>query len=275
MEYVTDKRHYGHVDCPGHEDYVKNMITGAAKMDAGILVVAATDGAMPQTREHILLCKQVGVKTIIVFINKCDLVKDPEMYEIIEMDVRDILTKYGFDGDSTKFVKGSALLCLEGKEPELGLQRVEELLDIMDNDIPIPERNIDKPFLMAIESTYNIKGRGTVITGTIEQGKVKIGDEIELVGYSATPVKTTITGIETFRKQLDRGEAGDNVGILIRNITRENAGRGIVVCKPGSQELGQCFQAQVYLLKEEEGGRKNSFTTGFRPQVRSSLPRSS
>lgn len=264
---MTDKRHYGHVDCPGHEDYVKNMITGAAKMDAGILVVSATDGAMPQTREHILLCKQVGVKTIIVFINKCDLVKDPEMYEIIEMDVRDLLTKYGFDGDSTKFVHGSALLCLEGKEPELGQAKVEELLSIMDNDIPIPERNVDKPFLMSIETTYNIKGRGTVITGTVEQGKIKVGEDIELVGYSATPIKTTVTGIETFRKQLDRGEAGDNIGILIRGITRENASRGMVVAKVGSQALGQAFQAQLYLLKEDEGGRKNSFNTGFKPQV--------
>lgn len=264
---MTDKRHYGHVDCPGHEDYVKNMITGAAKMDAGILVVAATDGAMPQTREHILLCRQVGVKHIIVFINKCDLVRDQEMFEIIEMDVKDILNKYGFDGDNTKFVCGSALSCLENKDPDIGKAKVEELLSIMDNDIPVPERDIDKPFLMSIESTYNIEGRGTVITGTIEQGKIKIGDEIELLGYAPTTTKTTITGIETFRKQLDRGEAGDNVGLLIRGVTRKNASRGMIVTKPGTKTLGQCFAAQVYLLKEEEGGRKSSFNTGFKPQV--------
>lgn len=247
VEYQTDKRHFGHVDCPGHEDYVKNMITGAAKMDAGILVVAATDGAMPQTREHILLCKQVGVKTIIVFVNKCDLVPDPEMHEIIEMDVRDMLSKYGFDGDKAKFIKGSALLCLEGKNPELGLTKVEELLEIMDNDIPIPERNVDKPFLMSIESVYNIKGRGTVVTGTVEQGKCKVGDEIELVGYNAVPFKTSIIGIETFRKQLDRGEAGDNVGMLLRGVTKDNCTRGMILTKPATKELGQCFQAQIYL----------------------------
>jgi len=271
VEYMTDKRHYGHVDCPGHEDYVKNMITGAAKMDAGILVVAATDGAMPQTREHILLCKQVGVKTIIVFINKCDLVKDPEMFEIIEMDVRDLLTKYGFDGANAKFVKGSALLCLEGKDPEMGQKKIEELLNVMDNDIPVPEREVDKPFLMSIESTFNIKGRGTVVTGTIEQGKAKVGEEVEILGYGPNPTKTTITGIETFRKQLDRGEAGDNIGLLLRGVTRKNANRGMIICKPGSKSVGQCFQAQIYLLKEEEGGRKSSFNSGFKPQVTLSL----
>lgn len=264
---MTEKRHYGHVDCPGHEDYVKNMITGAAKMDAGILVVAATDGAMPQTREHILLCKQVGVENIIVFINKCDLVKDPEMFEIIEMDVRDLLTQYGFKGDDTKFVVGSALSCLEGKNPEIGSDKVKELLRVMDEDIPIPERDIDKPFLMSIESTYNVEGRGTVVAGTVEQGKVKVGDEIEILGYQPTGTKTTVTGIETFRKQLDRGEAGDNVGLLIRGVTRKNANRGMIVTKPGSKTLGQCFSAQVYLLKTEEGGRKGSFNTGFKPQV--------
>ena len=267
VEYQTEKRHYGHVDCPGHEDYVKNMITGAAKMDAAILVVSAPDGCMPQTREHILLCKQVGVRTIIVFLNKVDVMSDPEMHEIVEMEVRELLNKYEFDGDNSRIIKGSALMALNGESPDLGENRVADLLNTMDEVIPIPERPIDKPFLMSIEGTYNIEGRGTVVVGTIEQGKVKAGDEIEVLGLSKERVRTVVTGVETFKKTLDYGEAGDNVGLLVRGLTRKNVFRGQVLSKPNTAPLNQCFEAQIYMLTEEEGGRKKGFYTGFRPQV--------
>jgi len=267
IEYQTEKRHYGHVDCPGHADYVKNMITGAAKMDAGILVVSATDGAMPQTREHILLCRQVGVGTIIVFINKCDVANDPELQELVEMEVRDLLSKYEYDGDNTTFIRGSALCAMNDTEPELGEKKVLELLNIMDTTIPEPTRDVDKPLLMSIESTFTIAGRGTVVTGTIESGKVKIGDEVDLVGYNKKIIKTTITGIETFRKQLDSGQAGDNVGLLLRSLQRDDVFRGQIISKPGSLSIHQNFEANIYVLKEEEGGRKKPFVTGYRPQV--------
>ena len=265
VEYTTEKRHYAHVDCPGHEDYVKNMITGAAKMDAGILVVSAPDGAMPQTKEHVLLCKQVGVKTIIVFLNKCDLIDDEEMFELVEMEVQEILEKHDYDPANTVFIRGSALSALEGNNPELGMDKVKELLSVMDEQIGIPERDLDKPFQMAIESTYNIEGRGTVVTGTIEKGKVKTGDEVEIIGYHDAPKKSAVTGVETFKKTLDRGEAGDNVGLLLRGIGKKDVQRGQVITKPGLMKNSNCFEAQVYFLTEEEGGRKTGFYTGFRP----------
>ena len=266
VEYMTDKRHYGHVDCPGHEDYVKNMITGAAKMDAAILVVSAPDGCMPQTKEHVLLCKQVGVKTIIVFLNKVDVMSDPEMHEIVEMEVRELLDKNEYDGNTARIIKGSALMALNGENKEIGEDKVIELLQTMDEVIPIPERPIDKPFVMSIEGTYNIEGRGTVVVGTIEQGKVKAGDEVEILGYGEAK-KTTVTGVETFKKTLDYGEAGDNVGLLIRGLTRKNVFRGQIIAKPGSLTTHLCFEAQIYVMREEEGGRKKGFYTGFRPQV--------
>jgi len=266
VEYQTKTRHYGHVDCPGHADYVKNMITGASKMDAGILVVSATDGAMPQTREHILLCRQVGVQTILVFINKCDVANDPELQELVEMEVRELLSKYDYPGDDTKVVKGSALCAMNDTEPELGEQRVLELVSFMDSEIPEPTRDVDKPLLMSIESTFTIAGRGTVVTGTIESGKVKVGEDVDLVGYNKKIIKTTITGIETFRKQLESGQAGDNVGMLLRSLQRDDVFRGQIICKPGTLSLHQNFEANIYILKEEEGGRKKPFVTGYRPQ---------
>lgn len=266
VEYQTAKRHYGHVDCPGHADYVKNMITGAAKMDAGILVVSATDGAMPQTREHILLCRQVGVKTIIVFINKIDVANDPELQELVEMEVRELLSKYEFDGDNAVVIKGSALCAMNDTEPEIGEQRVLKLVETMDTVIPEPERDVDKPLLMSVESTFTIPGRGTVVTGTIESGKVKLGDEVDLVGYNKKNVRTTITGIETFRKQLESGQAGDNVGMLVRSLQRDDVFRGQIIAKPGSLTVHRNFEANIYVLKEEEGGRKKPFVTGYRPQ---------
>ena len=221
IEYESETRHYGHVDCPGHADYVKNMITGAARMDGGILVVSAADGAMPQTREHILLCRQVGVQSIIVFLNKCDLVTDKEMHELVEMEVRELLSQYEYDGDKTVFIKGSALCALQGTDPILGEKAMEELVAALDNNIPLPLREKDKDFLMSVDTTMNISGRGTVVTGTIEQGKCKIGDEVHLIGIKRKPIPTTITGIETFKKTLDYGEAGDNVGVLLRGILKE------------------------------------------------------
>lgn len=267
IEYQTATRHYGHADLPGHELYVKNMITGAAKMDAGILVVSAPDGAMPQTREHIMLCKQVGVKTIIVYLNKVDVMEDPEMHEIVEMEVKELLTKYGYDAENTVFVRGSALMGLNNERPEIGEQKIEELLKAMDEKIPLPERVKDKPFKMCVDKTLNIEGRGTVITGTIETGTVKAGDEIEIVGFNAKPKKTTITAIETFNKTLDYGESGDNVGLLIRGLTRKDVSRGMVLAKPGTVPVKRCFEAQVYFTTEEEGGRKKGFYTGYKPQI--------
>ena len=263
VEYETDKRHYAHVDCPGHADYVKNMITGAAQMDGAILVVAATDGPMAQTREHILLARQVGVPRIVVFINKCDMVDDPEMLELVEMDVRDLLTQYGFDGDNTPFIFGSALKALEG-DPKYEA-KIDELLDAVDEYIPTPERDTDKPFLMSIEDVFTITGRGTVVTGRVERGQLKLNDEVEIVGLHDTK-KTVVTGIEMFRKQLDYAEAGDNAGVLLRGISREEVQRGQVLAKPGSVTPHTTFECEVYVLSKEEGGRHTPFFTNYRPQ---------
>ena len=263
VEYETDKRHYAHVDCPGHADYVKNMITGAAQMDGAILVIAATDGAMAQTREHILLARQVGVPRIVVFINKCDMVDDPEMLELVEMDVRDLLTQYGFDGDNTPFIFGSALKALEG-DPKYEA-KIDELLDAVDEYIPTPERDTDKPFLMSIEDVFTITGRGTVVTGRVERGQLKLNDEVEIVGLHDTK-KTVVTGIEMFHKQLDYAEAGDNAGVLLRGISREEVQRGQVLAKPGSVTPHTTFECEVYVLSKEEGGRHTPFFTNYRPQ---------
>ena len=263
VEYETDKRHYAHVDCPGHADYVKNMITGAAQMDGAILVIAATDGAMAQTREHILLARQVGVPRIVVFINKCDMVDDPEMLELVEMDVRDLLTQYGFDGDNTPFIFGSALKALEG-DPKYEA-KIDELLDAVDEYIPTPERDTDKPFLMSIEDVFTITGRGTVVTGRVERGQLKLNDEVEIVGLHDTK-KTVVTGIEMFRKQLDYAEAGDNAGVLLRGISREEVQRGQVLAKPGSVTPHTTFECEVYVLSKEEGGSHTPFFSNYRPQ---------
>ena len=263
VEYETDKRHYAHVDCPGHADYVKNMITGAAQMDGAILVIAATDGAMAQTREHILLARQVGVPRIVVFINKCDMVDDPEMLELVEMDVRDLLTQYGFDGDNTPFIFGSALKALEG-DPKYE-EKIDELLNAVDEYIPTPERDTDKPFLMSIEDVFTITGRGTVVTGRVERGQLKLNDEVEIVGLHDTK-KTVVTGIEMFCKQLDYAEAGDNAGVLLRGISREEVQRGQVLAKPGSVTPHTTFECEVYVLSKEEGGRHTPFFTNYRPQ---------
>ena len=263
IEYETDKRHYAHVDCPGHADYVKNMITGAAQMDGAILVIAATDGAMAQTREHILLAHQVGVPRIVVFINKCDMVDDPEMLELIEMDVRELLTKYGYDGDNTPFVYGSALKALEG-DPKY-VEKIDELMDIVDEYIPTPTRDVDKPFLMSIEDVFTITGRGTVVTGRVERGRLNLNEEVEIVGIKPTQ-KTVATGIEMFRKQLDYAEAGDNAGVLLRGINREDVERGQVLAKPGSVTPHTEFECQVYVLNKEEGGRHTPFFSNYRPQ---------
>ncbi|EGR28781.1 hypothetical protein IMG5_168850 [Ichthyophthirius multifiliis] len=266
VEYETETRHYGHVDCPGHIDYVKNMITGAAKMDAGILVCSATDGVMPQTREHILLCRQVGVNTIIVFVNKCDVAKDSEIQELVEMEVRELLAKYEYDGEKSPVIFGSALCALNGTEKELGEDKVVQLLKIMDEQIPIPQRLTDKPFLMSIEGTYQIAGRGTVVTGTVDAGKVKVGEDVDVAGYAPKINRTTITGIETFRKQLDYAEAGDNVGLLLRGATRDDVRRGQVLCKPNSQQIYKKVEVNLYILTDAEGGRKKPFPNGYRPQ---------
>ena len=263
VEYETDKRHYAHVDCPGHADYVKNMITGAAQMDGAILVIAATDGAMAQTREHILLARQVGVPRMVVFINKCDMVDDQEMLDLVEMDVRDLLTQYGFDGDNTPFIFGSALKALEGDAKYE--EKIDELMDAVDEWIPTPERDTDKPFLMSIEDVFTITGRGTVVTGRVERGKLKLNDEVEIVGLHETK-KTVATGIEMFRKQLDYAEAGDNAGVLLRGISREEVQRGQVLAKPGSVTPHTTFDAEVYVLSKEEGGRHTPFFTNYRPQ---------
>ena len=263
IEYQTAKRHYAHVDCPGHADYVKNMITGAAQMDGAILVVAATDGVMPQTREHILLARQVGVKYIVVFLNKCDQVDDPELIDIVEMEIRDILNEYGFPGDDTPIIRGSALKALQG-DPEAE-KAILELMDAVDTYIPDPVRDVDKPFLLAIEDVVTITGRGTVVTGRVERGTAKLGDEVELVGIKPTK-KTVITGIEMFRKTLDEAKAGDNVGILLRGVNRDEVVRGQVLAKPGTVTPHTKFEASVYVLTKEEGGRHTAFLTNYRPQ---------
>lgn len=265
VEYETDKRHYAHVDCPGHADYVKNMITGAAQMDGAILVVSATDGVMPQTREHILLARQVGVPALVVFINKVDAVDDAEILELVEFEVRDLLTSYGFPGDKIPFVSGSALCALEGKRDEIGKNKILELVDHIDSYIPQPQRQIDKPFLMPIEDVFSISGRGTVVTGRVEQGVIEINSEVEIVGIKPT-TKTTVTGIEMFRKLLDRGEAGDNVGCLLRGTKKEDVERGQVLAVPGTITPHTRFEAEVYVLKKEEGGRHTPFMNGYRPQ---------
>ncbi len=266
VEYETDKRHYAHVDCPGHADYIKNMITGAAQMDGAILVVAADDGPMPQTREHILLARQVGVPYVVVFLNKVDMVDDPELIELVELKLRELLTKYGFPGDDTPIVKGSALKALETEDAgSEDAKCVFELMDAIDAYIPDPVRDIDKPFLMPIEDVFSISGRGTVVTGRVERGQVKVGEEVEIVGFHPT-FKTVCTGVEMFRKTLDSGQAGDNVGVLLRGTKRDEVERGQVVAKPGSITPHTDFKAEVYVLKKEEGGRHTPFFPGYRPQ---------
>ena len=265
VEYETDKRHYAHVDCPGHADYVKNMITGAAQMDGAILVVSAADGPMPQTREHILLARQVGVPALVVFLNKVDMVDDPELLELVEMEVRELLSSYDFPGDDIPIVKGSALAAVEGRDPTIGEDAILELMTQVDAYIPQPERPVDLPFLMPVEDVFSISGRGTVVTGRIERGVIKVGEEVEIVGLRDSQ-KTTCTGVEMFRKLLDQGEAGDNVGVLLRGTKREDVERGQVLCKPGSIKPHKKFVAEAYILTKEEGGRHTPFFTNYRPQ---------
>jgi elongation factor Tu len=265
VEYETPNRHYAHVDCPGHADYVKNMITGAAQMDGAILVVSSADGPMPQTREHILLARQVGVPALVVFMNKVDMVDDAELLDLVELEVRELLSKYDFPGDDIPIVKGSALCALEDRSPEIGRDAVLKLMAEVDAYIPQPERPVDQPFLMPIEDVFSISGRGTVVTGRVERGIVKVGEEVEIVGLKAT-VKTTVTGVEMFRKLLDQGQAGDNVGVLLRGTKREDVERGQVLCKPGSIKPHTKFKAEAYILTKEEGGRHTPFFTNYRPQ---------
>jgi len=265
VEYETDQRHYAHVDCPGHADYVKNMITGAAQMDGAILVVSAADGPMPQTREHILLARQVGVPQILVYLNKADMVDDEELLELVEMEVRELLSDYDFPGDDTPIITGSALKALEGDDSEIGVASIIKLVEAMDAYIPQPERDTDKPFLMPIEDVFSISGRGTVVTGRVERGIVKVGDELEIVGIHNT-TKTTCTGVEMFRKLLDQGEAGDNVGVLLRGTKRDDVERGQVLAKPGTITPHTRFEAEVYVLSKDEGGRHTPFFKGYRPQ---------
>jgi elongation factor Tu len=265
VEYETPARHYAHVDCPGHADYVKNMITGAAQMDGAILVCSAADGPMPQTREHILLARQVGVPALVVFLNKVDMVDDAELLELVEMEVRDLLSSYNFPGDDIPIIKGSALAAVEDRDAEIGQNAILALMDAVDTYIPTPERPLDKPFLMPVEDVFSISGRGTVVTGRVEQGIVKVGEEIEIVGIRPT-VKTTCTGVEMFRKLLDQGQAGDNIGALLRGVDREGVERGQVLCKPGSITPHTLFEAEAYILTKEEGGRHTPFFTNYRPQ---------
>jgi elongation factor Tu len=263
VEYSTTERHYAHVDCPGHADYVKNMITGAAQMDGAILVVSAVDGPMPQTREHILLARQVNVPAVVVFLNKCDLVDDPELLDLVELEVRELLSKYQFPGDDTPVIRGSALKAIEGDKQWVA--KVEELLAALDKSIPVPKREIDKPFQMPVEDVFSITGRGTVATGRIDKGKVKVGDEVEMVGFG-TDKKTIVTGVEMFRKLLDDGQAGDNVGLLLRGVEKDQIERGMVLAKPGSIKPHTQFESEVYVLNKEEGGRHTPFFKGYRPQ---------
>jgi elongation factor Tu len=265
VEYETDKRHYAHVDCPGHADYVKNMITGAAQMDGAILVVSAADGAMPQTREHILLARNVGVPALVVFLNKCDMTDDKEMVDMVEEEVRDLISKYGFPGDKVPVIRGSATKALAGDTGELGYQAIQKLLDAVDTYIPEPAREIDKPFLMPVEGVFSIAGRGTVATGRIERGRIKVGEEVELVGLGSS-LKSVITGVEMFKKELKEGQAGDNVGLLLRGIDKKDVERGMVIAKTGSVKPHQKFKCQVYILSKEEGGRHSPFFNGYRPQ---------
>jgi elongation factor Tu len=265
VEYETKKRHYAHVDCPGHADYIKNMITGAAQMDGAILVVSAADGPMPQTREHILLARQVGVPALVVYMNKVDMVDDPELLELVELEVRELLSKYDFPGDDIPITQGSALCALEGRNPEVGHDSILKLMDAVDAYIPQPERPVDQPFLMPVEDVFSISGRGTVATGRVERGAVKVGEEVEIVGLRPT-VKTVVTGVEMFRKLLDQGQAGDNIGALLRGTKREDVERGQVLCKPGSVKPHTKFKAEAYVLTKDEGGRHTPFFTDYRPQ---------
>ncbi|MEO8823969.1 MAG: elongation factor Tu [Ginsengibacter sp.] len=264
VEYATAKRHYAHVDCPGHADYVKNMITGAAQMDGAILVVAATDGPMPQTKEHILLARQVGVPRIVVFMNKVDLVDDPELLELVEMEIRELLTSYGFDGDNTPIIQGSATGALAGDEKWAA--KIDELMDAVDTYIPLPPRPVDQPFLMSVEDVFSITGRGTVATGRIERGRIKVGEPVEIVGLMEKPLTSTVTGVEMFKKLLDQGEAGDNAGLLLRGIEKNQIRRGMVLCKPGTITPHTDFKGEVYVLSKEEGGRHTPFFNKYRPQ---------
>jgi elongation factor Tu len=265
VEYETPNRHYAHVDCPGHADYVKNMITGAAQMDGAILVVSAADGAMPQTREHILLAKNVGVPALVVFLNKCDMVDDPEMIDMVEEEVRELLSKYGFPGDKVPFVRGAAVKALQGDKGELGAEAIDKLMNALDTYIQEPTREIDKPFLMSVEGVFSISGRGTVATGRIERGKVKVGDEVEVVGFGSS-IKTIVTGVEMFRKTMNEAMAGDNVGLLLRGIKKEDVERGMVIAAPGTITPHKKFKCEVYILTEAEGGRRTPFFNGYRPQ---------
>lgn len=265
VEYETDKRHYSHVDCPGHADYVKNMITGAAQMDGAIIVVSAADGPMPQTREHILLARQVGVPALVVFLNKCDMVDDPDLLDLVEMEVRELLSKYQYPGDDVPVIRGSALQALEGKDGDYGSACIDRLMAAVDEYIPIPDRPLDKPFLMPLEDVFSIPGRGTVVTGRIEQGIVKVGESVEIVGIRATQT-TTCTGVEMFRKELDEGRAGDNVGVLLRGIGKDDVERGQVLAKPGSIKPHTKFKAEIYVLSQSEGGRHTPFFSNYRPQ---------
>ncbi|KAL9644624.1 hypothetical protein ABK040_015363 [Willaertia magna] len=266
IEYATENRHYAHIDCPGHADYIKNMITGAAQMDGSILVISADDGPMLQTREHLLLCKQVGIKHLVVFLNKVDLVNDAEMIEMVEEEVRETLKNYDFDGDKVTIVKGSALKGLEGEQSEIGVFAIKKLMEAVDNDIPVPERDVDKPFLMPVEGVLTIQGRGTVATGRVDQGSIKLNTEVEIVGHAPQPIKTSVTGIEMFKKLVDKGQAGDNLGVLLRNVDKKLVRRGQVICKPGLMKPRVKFDADVYVLTQEEGGRRTPFVDGFSPQ---------
>lgn len=267
IEYSTDNRHYSHVDCPGHADYIKNMITGAANMDGAIIVVAASDGQMPQTREHLLLARQVGVQKIVVFVNKIDVIEDPEMLELVEMEMRELLTTYGFEGDDTPVIMGSALCALDGKRPDIGEQKIDELMAAVDSWIPTPVRDLDKPFLMSIEDVFSISGRGTVCSGRVERGTLKKDTEVELVGKGLEIIKTKVTDIETFNKSCDESYAGDNSGLLLRGVRREDVRRGMVICKPGSITPHSKFLVSLYVLSKEEGGRHKGFRENYRPQI--------
>lgn len=267
VEYETEKRHYAHVDCPGHADYIKNMITGAAQMDGAIIVVAATDGQMPQTREHLLLARQVGVQHLVVFVNKVDTIDDPEMLELVEMEMRELLSQYGFDGDNTPVIMGSALCALEGREPAIGKEAIEKLLDAVDEHIPTPTRDLEQPFLLPVEDVFSISGRGTVVTGRVERGSLKKGEEIEIVGGDDKVFKATVTGIEMFKKELDSAMAGDNAGILLRGVKRDEVSRGMVLAKPGSVNSHQKILASLYILSKEEGGRHSPFGENYKPQL--------
>lgn len=267
VEYETPKRHYAHVDCPGHADYIKNMISGAARMDGAIIVVAASDGQMPQTREHLLLARQVGIEYVVVFVNKVDAVDDPEMLELVEMEMRELLTSYGFDGEHTPVVMGSALCALEGRSPDIGVNKIKDLLQAVDEWIPTPKRDLEHAFLMPVEASFSISGRGTVATGRVERGSLKKGEEVEIVGFNKQPLKSIVTGIEMFKKELDQAMAGDNAGILLRGIKREDLVRGMVLAKPGTVKAHTKFLASLYVLTKEEGGRHSPFHANYRPQM--------